>query len=105
MTALVGQRGLILLDPLDSQLKKVAAPLYAEAARRASEIAIAIVNRSRDLEEAGYHAQVAPTENSFPLFWHDEQGARHALTRNQSGKYQTKSAGQKPDRKGGLAAD
>jgi bacillithiol biosynthesis cysteine-adding enzyme BshC len=102
MTLLVGQRGLILLDPLDSHLKKVAAPLYSEAARRAHEIAIAIVNRSRELEEAGYHAQVAPSENSFPLFWHDDNGARHALSRNENGKYQAKSAGQKPDREGGL---
>jgi uncharacterized protein YllA (UPF0747 family) len=97
MTALVGQQGLILLDPLDSQLKQVAAPLYAEAARHAHEIAIAIVNRSRELEEAGYHAQVAPSENSFPMFWHDDNGARHALTRTESGRYQAKSAGQKPD--------
>jgi uncharacterized protein YllA (UPF0747 family) len=95
MTALVGKKGLILLDPLDPQLKKVAAPLYAEAARRAHEIAIAIVNRSRELEEAGYHAQVAPSENSFPLFWHDDNGARHALTRVDNGRYQAKS--QKPD--------
>lgn len=102
MTALVGRQGLILLDPLDSQLKQVAAPLYAEAARRAHEIAIAIVNRSRELEEAGYHAQVAPSENSFPLFWHDDNGARHALTRTETGKYQTKGEGQKPDREGGL---
>lgn len=94
MTALVGQRGLILLDPLDLQLKKVAAPLYAESARRAHEIAIAIVNRSRELEEAGYHAQVAPSENSFPLFWHDDNGARHALARTDSGKYQTKDGGE-----------
>lgn len=101
MTALVGQKGLILLDPLDSQIKKVAAPLYAKAARQAHDIAKAIVNRSRELEEAGYHAQVAPSENSFPLFWHDDNGARHALTRNSRGKYQTKIA-QKPDRKGGL---
>ena len=90
MTALVGQKGLILLDPLDPQLKKAAAPLYAQAARRAHEIAIAIVNRSRELEEAGYHAQVAPSENSFPLFWHDGNGARHALTRTDNGKYQAK---------------
>ena len=94
MTALIGEKGLILLDPLDSQLKQAAAPLYAEAARRAHEIAIAIVNRSRELEEAGYHAQVAPSENSFPLFWHDDNGARHALTRTESGKYQTKAGGE-----------
>ena len=101
MTALIGQQGLILLDPLDPQLKQAAAPLYAEAARRAPEIAIAIVNRSRELEEAGYHAQVAPSENSFPLFWHDDNGARYALSRNENGKYQAKGAGQKPDRQGG----
>jgi bacillithiol biosynthesis cysteine-adding enzyme BshC len=91
MTKLVGARGLILLDPLDSQLKQLAAPLYAEAARQAHEIANAIVSRSRELEAAGYHAQVTPSENSFPLFWHDENGARQALTRNENGKYQTKN--------------
>lgn len=94
MTQLTGERGLILLDPLDAQLKRLAAPLYADAARRAHEIALAIVNRSRELEAAGYHAQVAPSENSFPLFWHDEDGARHALTRTANGKYQTKDGGE-----------
>ena len=94
MTALLGEKGLILLDPLDSQLKKIAAPLYSEAARRAHDIALAIVNRSRELEEAGYHAQVAPSENSFPLFWHDDLGARHALARTDDGKYQTKQGGE-----------
>ena len=101
MTALIGQNGLILLDPLDAQLKQVAAPLYAAAARHGHEIAIAIVNRSRALEASGYHAQVAPSENSFPLFWHDDNDARHALTRNENGKYQAKSTSQKPDPKGG----
>lgn len=94
LSQLTGQYGLVLLDPLDSQLKHLAAPLYAEAARRAHEIALAIVNRSRELEAAGYHAQVAPSENSFPLFWHDDKGARHALTRTDSGKYQTKDGGE-----------
>jgi bacillithiol biosynthesis cysteine-adding enzyme BshC len=91
MMRLMGSRGLILLDPLDSELKRLAAPLYARAARHAHDIAIAIVERSRALEAAGYHAQVTPSENSFPLFLHDEQGARHALTRIESGKYQIKS--------------
>ena len=94
MSQLTGQQGLILLDPLDLQLKQLAAPLYAEAARRAHEIAVAIVNRSRELEAAGYHAQVAPSENSFPLFWHDDNGARHALARTDSGKYQAKDGGE-----------
>jgi bacillithiol biosynthesis cysteine-adding enzyme BshC len=94
MTALFGGKGLILVDPLDSELKKLAAPLYAEAARHAQEIAGAIVDRSRELEAAGYHAQVTPSEDSFPLFLHDESGARRALTRNADGKYQVKGDGQ-----------
>jgi len=105
VTSLIGQRGLILLDPLDSELKKLAAPLYSKAAGRAQEIALAIANRSRELEADGYHAQVAPSENSFPLFLHDENGSRHALARTENGKYHAKGAAQdsgpKPDREGG----
>ncbi|HKP38916.1 MAG TPA: bacillithiol biosynthesis cysteine-adding enzyme BshC [Pyrinomonadaceae bacterium] len=91
MTRLAGARGLILLDPLDAELKRMAAPLYAKAARHAHDIAQAIVKRSSELEEAGYHAQVTPSDNSFPLFLHDDQGARHALTRTDNGRYQVKS--------------
>jgi bacillithiol synthase len=94
MTALTGSRGLIILDPLNPQLKPLAAPLYAEAARRATEIAAAIAGRSRELEAAGYHAQVTPSEDSFPLFLHDDNGARHALTRTGSGRYRTRNDSQ-----------
>jgi len=90
MTSLLGRYGLIFLDPLDPELKKLAAPLYAEAAQRAPEIAVAIEKRSSDLESAGYHAQVLATSNSFPLFLHDEQGARHAVVRVENGKYRAK---------------
>ena len=90
MTSLLGSHGLVLLNPLDADLKKLAAPIYSEAARRAPEIASAIEQRSRQLEEAGYHAQVMATTNSFPLFLHDDSGARHAVTRTESGKYRAK---------------
>ena len=94
MTSLLGRYGLIFLDPLDPELKKLAAPLYAEAAQRAPEIAAAIEKRSSDLESAGYHAQVLATSNSFPLFLHDEQGARHAVVRVENGKYKAKDVQQ-----------
>jgi bacillithiol biosynthesis cysteine-adding enzyme BshC len=90
MTSLLGQHGLILLDPLDKRLKALAAPLYASAASRAHEIATAVEARSRRLEAAGYHAQVLASENSFPLFMHDTAGARHPLTRIADAKYKTK---------------
>src|SRR5207237_7627593 len=91
MTALVKAYGLILLDPLDARLKQLAAPLYTEAARRAPEIAAAIEARSRELEGAGYHAQVHATTDAFPLFLHID-GARHALTRTDDGRYRAKGA-------------
>ncbi|MEP6637308.1 MAG: bacillithiol biosynthesis cysteine-adding enzyme BshC [Acidobacteriota bacterium] len=92
MTWLASRYGLIFLDPLDKRLKALAAPLYAKAALKAHEIAGAIVVRSRELEAAGYHAQVTASENSFPLFIHDASGARHALTRSADGTYTTKHA-------------
>lgn len=94
MTTLLGKYGLVFLDPLDPRLKALAAPLYASAALRAQEIATAIEARSRKLVEAGYHAQVTASENSFPLFIHNDDGARHALTRSADGKYRTKDADQ-----------
>ncbi len=91
MTTLLGKYGLVLFDPLHPRLKQMAAPLYAEAAARAPEIASAIEARSRRLEEVGYHAQVVATENSFPLFLHDAEGRRHALARTPNGTYRTKA--------------
>jgi len=90
MTSLLGGHGLVLLDPLDPRLKALAAPLYASAALRAHEIATAIEARSKRLVDAGYHAQVTASENSFPLFIHDANGARHALVRTREGKYATR---------------
>jgi bacillithiol biosynthesis cysteine-adding enzyme BshC len=90
MTLLVGRYGLILLDPLDPEMKKLAAPLYSAAVRQAPQIASAVEQRSRELESAGYHAQVMATANSFPLFLHDDDGARRALVRTENGNYQTK---------------
>jgi bacillithiol biosynthesis cysteine-adding enzyme BshC len=91
MTALLGRYGLIFLDPLAPELKQLAAPLYSDAARRAPQIALALEKRSAELERAGYHAQVLATANSFPLFLHDEAGARHSVSRVESGKYRTKA--------------
>lgn len=91
MTHLLGKYGLVLLNPLEPNLKHLAAPLYADAILNAHDIAVALVNRSRELEEAGYHAQVMVTNDSFPLFMHDSDGTRHAITRTDDGKYKTRA--------------
>lgn len=80
MTALAGRFGLVLLDPLDSEMKQLAAPLYREAALCAPKIARAVEARSRELESENYHAQVFASIDSFPLFLHVDN-KRHALAR------------------------
>ena len=72
--------GVVLLDPLDEELKQVAAPLYVDAINKAPELARALVVRSQELVAAGYHAQVHVSEDMVPLFYMDE-GRRLAMTR------------------------
>jgi bacillithiol biosynthesis cysteine-adding enzyme BshC len=90
MARLFHEYGVVLLDPLDEELKQVAAPLYAEAIRKSSEIARALVGRSRELEESGYHAQIHVSEDMVPLFIMDE-GRRVALTQ-QKGRFTVKGS-------------
>ncbi|HVF43511.1 MAG TPA: bacillithiol biosynthesis cysteine-adding enzyme BshC [Pyrinomonadaceae bacterium] len=89
LSALTSKYGLVLLDPLDARIKRLAAPLYSEAARRGAEIAAATDARSRELEAGGYHAQVHTSPDAFPLFLIDD-GARRALTRTVGGRYRAK---------------
>ena len=90
MARLFREYGVVLLDPLDEGLKQVAAPLYSEAMGKSSEIAGALVARSRELEEAGYHAQIHVSEDMVPLFIMDE-GRRAALT-CQDGRFTVKGS-------------
>ena len=90
LTALTRGYGLVLLDPLDARLKRLAAPLYAEAARRAPELAAALEARSRELEADGYHAQVHTSADAFPLFLHTDDSRRVAITRGADGRYRAK---------------
>jgi bacillithiol biosynthesis cysteine-adding enzyme BshC len=71
--------GLIVVDPLDRDLKHLASPIYKKAIKDSAATVAAIVARSRELTAAGYHAQVEVGEDYFPLFWHDDEGKRTSL--------------------------
>jgi bacillithiol synthase len=90
MARLFRDYGVVLLDPLDEELKQVAAPLYADAVEKSSEIARALVERSAELVEAGYHAQVHVSEDMAPLFIMDD-GRRVAMTQS-GGRFQVKGS-------------
>jgi bacillithiol biosynthesis cysteine-adding enzyme BshC len=62
-------RGLILLDPLDPELHRLAVPIYQRAAAERDSLNEALLQRGKELEKAGYAAQVKVTSKSTLLFY------------------------------------
>ncbi|HUC54613.1 MAG TPA: bacillithiol biosynthesis cysteine-adding enzyme BshC [Candidatus Cybelea sp.] len=83
---LFAQQGLILMDPLDTGLHKVAAPLYQHALAERDALNEKLLERGKDLDRAGFDAQVKVTSRSTLLFRMDEKG-RQVITAN-GGKFQ-----------------
>jgi bacillithiol biosynthesis cysteine-adding enzyme BshC len=65
---LFAEQGLILLDPLDARLHRIAAPLYKKAIEHRDELNEKLLERGKELESAGYEAQVKVTAKSTLLF-------------------------------------
>src|SRR6266403_1921068 len=65
---LFAEQGLILLDPLDARLHRIAAPLYKKAIENRDELNEKLLQRGAELERAGYEAQVKVTAKSTVLF-------------------------------------
>jgi bacillithiol synthase len=60
--------GLILLDPLAPEYHRIAASVLVKAAEQAVEIDHALLERGKQLRDAGYHEQVKVTPESTLLF-------------------------------------
>jgi bacillithiol biosynthesis cysteine-adding enzyme BshC len=60
--------GLILLDPLDERLHRVAAPILRQALADRDELNELLLKRGKELEHAGYEVQVNVTSRSTLLF-------------------------------------
>lgn len=90
LTKIFDKYGLIMLDPLDEKLKKIAAPIYVEAIKKSDEIVKALIKRSEELVEKSLHAQVLVTDDYFPLFWQAKDNTRNALKKSKSGTFRTK---------------
>ena len=68
MTKLFDGTGLILVDPLHPELKRLAEPALKTAVRQNAAIRDAVLSRSRALSQAGYHEQVKVDANFTGLF-------------------------------------
>lgn len=60
--------GIILLDPSDPDLHKVAEPVYRAAIVGAPDLDMSLLERGKELESAGYHQQVKVTPSSTLVF-------------------------------------
>ncbi len=83
---LFAQHGLILMDPLDAGLHKIAAPLYQHALADRDGLNEKLLQRGKDLDRAGFDVQVKVTARSTLLF-HLADGVRQVVTAN-GGKFQ-----------------
>jgi bacillithiol biosynthesis cysteine-adding enzyme BshC len=92
LARLMGQYGLVLVDPLDVRLKRLASPIYTEAIRKSPDIVKALLERNDELRAAGFEPQVAVGADYFPLFWHSDDGERTALRSTSKGSYKAKNS-------------
>jgi bacillithiol biosynthesis cysteine-adding enzyme BshC len=60
--------GVVLVDASDPELHAIAEPVYRAAILGAADLEAALLQRSKQLETAGYHAQVKVTPSSTLLF-------------------------------------
>lgn len=80
--------GLLCLDPLDPAIREIASPVLARAAGQAPALVQRVISRGKELEEAGYHAQVHVETDSTLLFLL-EGGRRIALHAQAAAKLPT----------------
>src|SRR5467141_3892189 len=85
-TRLFAQQGLILMDPLDPGLHRVATPLYQHALTERDAVNEKLLQRGRDLDRGGFDAQVKVTSRSTLLFYLGD-GVRQVITVS-NGKFQ-----------------
>jgi bacillithiol synthase len=68
MLRLLAGRGIIFIDPLDPEVQALCAPVYLRALKEAGSLRDALLARSKELETAGFHAQVKVTQETSLLF-------------------------------------
>lgn len=95
LAAVFAEFGLIVIDAASRECHALGAPALRAAIEQADALDEALIARARELESAGYHAQVLVTPGHSLLFVIDEQGARLPLRRvaNADGVREWKAGG------------
>ena len=85
---MLAKRGLLFIDPLDHAVRRMAAPVLREALRDGARSEAKLLERNRELEAAGYHAQVHMEPKTSLVFL--LEGDRRITLRRQNGDYVSK---------------
>ena len=78
------EQGLILVDPLDPALHKIAAPVFRRVLDRREALINELLQRGKDLDQAGYGAQVKVTAKHTLLF-HLNGAGRESISATDEG--------------------
>lgn len=73
----LGDKGLILVDPSDPELRTLAQPIFEKEIELARESSSAVAKQNRLLAASEYHLQVTRPDNYSNLFYED--GKRHRI--------------------------
>jgi bacillithiol synthase len=68
MVQLFEGTGLVLANPLEPEIRKLAQPTLIQAVRQNGDVRAAVIARSRALSDSGYHEQVKVDNNFTGLF-------------------------------------
>jgi bacillithiol biosynthesis cysteine-adding enzyme BshC len=85
---LLSNQGLLFVDPLDEPIRRMAAPLLQDVVRDGAGLQNELLQRSKVLAAAGYHAQVHIEPKTSLTFLLD--GDRRITLRRQNGDYASK---------------
>lgn len=85
---ILGDRGLLFIDPLDREIRDLAAPVLRDAVREGATLNRKLLDRNKELEAAGYHAQVHVEPQTSLVFL--LEGDRRITLRRQNGDYVSK---------------
>jgi len=79
----LGAQGLVVIESLNPELKRIAAPYFLKAVDRSGIHANLFQQRKQELEEAGYPCTITPNPD-FHFFYIIENGVRTAVSRTES---------------------
>jgi bacillithiol biosynthesis cysteine-adding enzyme BshC len=88
------ETGLILFNPGDAEVRRLAAPVFSRALSEAEQIRSALIRRNEELSSAGFHAQAQVLPDSTVLFL-TLDGKRLAVEQRGRDVFQLKNSGEK----------